>query len=202
MSDAAAVTRHRQKRRQELIKIMGGKCAICGYDKNIAALELHHLDPNQKDYGLSSGNCKSIEQDIEEVKKCILVCANCHREIHSGEYQEQLKSSFQQDIAEEILQTYQKNVRIEKFCPLCGKKIQYSSNHCNDCNNLLKRMKNLETRPSRQELKNLIRTLPFTQIGQKFGVTDNAIRKWCDGYNLPRTKKEINNFSNDQWKKI
>jgi uncharacterized protein YjcR len=49
-------------------------------------------------------------------------------------------------------------------------------------------MKRCVERPNRDELKQLIRTLPFTKIGKMFGVSDNAIRKWCNAYNLPRKK--------------
>ena len=63
---------------------MGNKCQICGYNKSIAALEFHHLNPKEKEYQLSSGNCRSIQEDLEEAKKCILVCSNCHKEIHAG----------------------------------------------------------------------------------------------------------------------
>lgn len=48
----------------------------------------------------------------------------------------------------------------------------------------------------------MIRVLPFTQIGEQFGVKDNSIRKWCDSMNLPRTKKEINSYSDEEWDKI
>ena len=44
--------------------------------------------------------------------------------------------------------------------------------------------------------------MSFVKIGERYNVTDNAIRKWCDAYKLPRTKKEINNYSEDQWSKI
>lgn len=54
-------------------------------------------------------------------------------------------------------------------------------------------------RCSRDELKKLIRTMPFTKIGEKFGVTDNAIRKWCDGYDLPRRVKDIKAISDEDW---
>ena len=57
-------------------------------------------------------------------------------------------------------------------------------------------------RPSREELKQLIRTTPFTTIAKQYGVTDNAIRKWCDFENLPRTKKEINSYSDEEWELI
>lgn len=55
---------------------------------------------------------------------------------------------------------------------------------------------------TRNELKDLIRTIPFLTIGKMFNVTDNAIRKWCIHYNLPKTKKEIKSYSNEEWEKI
>ena len=56
---------------------------MCGYNKCIAALDFHHLDPNAKEGGII-GTTASLEKQREEAKKCILVCANCHREIHAG----------------------------------------------------------------------------------------------------------------------
>lgn len=55
---------------------------------------------------------------------------------------------------------------------------------------------------TREELKDLIRTTPFTTIASQFGYTDNAIRKWCDKFNLPRKKSEINSYSDEEWTKI
>ena len=57
-------------------------------------------------------------------------------------------------------------------------------------------------RPSREELKQLIRTIPFTRIAEQFGVSDNAIRKWCKAENLPSKKSEINQYSVSEWEKI
>ena len=61
----------------------GGKCERCGYDRCIKALEFHHLDPTQKDFTISNDHFK-LKDAIEESKKCILVCANCHRELHDN----------------------------------------------------------------------------------------------------------------------
>lgn len=69
--------------KEELIQYKGGKCQICGYNKCISALEFHHLDPTQKDFTISGGT-KSFKTLKPEVDKCILVCSNCHREIHAG----------------------------------------------------------------------------------------------------------------------
>lgn len=64
-------------------RLHGGKCAICGYEKYTGALEFHHIDPSQKDFTISNDRAK-LEESIEESKKCVLLCANCHRELHAG----------------------------------------------------------------------------------------------------------------------
>ena len=89
-SSSQAVSEFRRRRKLNLIKVCGSKCNLCGYDKNITALEFHHIDPRLKEYGIASmGTCHQLEKDLNEVKKCILVCANCHREIHNFMYSEE-----------------------------------------------------------------------------------------------------------------
>lgn len=61
----------------------GGRCERCGYSACIKALEFHHLDPSKKDFTISNGNFK-LKEAIEESKKCVLICANCHRELHDN----------------------------------------------------------------------------------------------------------------------
>lgn len=81
-----AVTKRRKQLKVLLVDYFGGKCVLCSYDKCISALEFHHLDPNEKEFSISvSGNTRALYLLIEEAKKCILVCANCHREIHALE---------------------------------------------------------------------------------------------------------------------
>lgn len=73
----------RTERKAKIVEIMGGCCSKCGYKKCVAALEFHHIDGNNKDFSLSNkGWFSSFQRLLEESKKCILVCANCHREIH------------------------------------------------------------------------------------------------------------------------
>ena len=56
--------------------------------------------------------------------------------------------------------------------------------------------------PSREELKGLIRTTAFTTIGARYRVSDNAVRRWCDKYNLPRKVKDIKSYSDKEWELI
>ena len=75
----------RQDRKRKLIEYKGGRCERCGYDKCIAALDFHHIDPSEKEFSLGSGHTgtsRSWESVLAEVDKCMLLCANCHRELH------------------------------------------------------------------------------------------------------------------------
>lgn len=73
----------RRSMKLQAIKLLGGKCCICGYDKCVDALEFHHMNPLEKDFKVGSGNTMSWKDYKKEVLKCILVCSNCHKEIHS-----------------------------------------------------------------------------------------------------------------------
>lgn len=76
-------SKYRRTIKQLLVEYKGGKCQICGYNRCIKALEFHHLNPQEKDCTISGGT-KSFDSLKPEVDKCILVCSNCHREIHAG----------------------------------------------------------------------------------------------------------------------
>jgi Icc-related predicted phosphoesterase len=68
-------------KKKELVEYKGGCCEICGYNKSIQALQFHHIDPNEKDFNISARSY-SIERLKKEADKCMLVCANCHIEVH------------------------------------------------------------------------------------------------------------------------
>lgn len=72
----------RRSMKIQAVKLLGGKCSVCGYNKCIDALEFHHKDPKQKEFRLGSGNTMSWKEYKKELEKCILVCSNCHKEIH------------------------------------------------------------------------------------------------------------------------
>lgn len=193
----------RQRLKERLVFVMGEKCQICGYNKCIQALDFHHLDPSKKEFGIGTNTNNSWAKMREEVKKCILVCANCHREIHSGLIDTSvLTSSFSEDKAKIIDQElYDIKHRKKNFCIDCGKEIsaKIGTKRCIECSN--KNNRKVE-RPDRQTLKNKIRINTFVNIGKEYGVRDNTIRKWCKAYNLPSKKEIINKFSDEEWNKI
>lgn len=78
------------KKSVEFFHTLKGKCCICGYNKNPTALEFHHTDSNKENHvsriaRLHFSEKRKLEL-LVEIKKCILVCSNCHREIHNPEY--------------------------------------------------------------------------------------------------------------------
>lgn len=148
------------------------KCEICGvtYWQGIhLPLELHHKD------------CNHFNNDFDNLQ---ILCPNCH--------------SIQEGNTGANTAKYPKiKKKQKKECPICKKNfINLESQMCCECYSFQQRK---AERPSREELKQLIRNEAFTKIAKKYNVSDNAIRKWCKAENLPSTKKEINSYSEEQW---
>lgn len=81
LSKSEAVIQWRQRTKLKLIDYKGGCCQCCGYNKSVRALAFHHIKPLEKDFQISASS-KSFETLKVEVDKCVLVCHNCHSEIH------------------------------------------------------------------------------------------------------------------------
>ena len=82
--------KRRHKARKRILASFGHKCGICAYNKCSRALSLHHIDPESKSEELKKGKTRAVyvrfgwEKVVRELKKCVLVCANCHMEIEAG----------------------------------------------------------------------------------------------------------------------
>jgi transposase len=80
-----AVTRRRRRVKRLLVEDAGGACQSCGYDRCLAALEFHHVEPSEKAFSLSHrGVARSIDRARNGAQKCVLLCANCHAEVEVG----------------------------------------------------------------------------------------------------------------------
>ena len=76
------VERRREIKRRA-VEYKGGKCERCGYDRCAAAFDFHHPDPGAKEFGISAeGSGRSFEAMKPELDKTVMLCANCHREVH------------------------------------------------------------------------------------------------------------------------
>lgn len=149
------------------------KCSICGQEPVWQGKELTLI--------LDHINGSNHDDRLENLR---WVCPNCNQQLDT---------------------TNGKNKKmIEKhyYCIDCGKEISRRSIRCQICSSKAQTIPFEEMKVTREELKEMIRTIPFTQIGAKYGVSDNTIRKWCDKYNLPRKKSEIVEISDEDWTKI
>lgn len=159
--------------------IKAKQCEICGVSQWQGVelpLELHHKDGDHYN---------------NELSNLMILCPNCHS-IQEGNSGKAVKSK------EEIAKLA-KEAKRTASCVVCGKPITRNSTYCPEC---YARESRIVERPSREELKNLIRTTSFLQIGKTYNVSDNAVRKWCDGYGLPRKSSEIKSYSDEEWEKI
>lgn len=114
-------------RKLELLAERGNKCEICGYNKNIAALDFHHLNPKNKSIQLDSRHLSntSTEKISEEFKKCIVVCANCHRELHNAQLDKNNISNLLEEIKSKHASVFEKKKKMS-ICEQCGKEFEYS----------------------------------------------------------------------------
>lgn len=112
-------------RKLEIIKLKGGKCEKCGYDKNIAALELHHLIPNDKSFQLDARHLSNTttEKILEETQKCILVCSNCHKELHYPTLNKDNIPKLLEEMKSKHITLKHKTKKC--VCKHCGKEFDY-----------------------------------------------------------------------------
>jgi transposase-like protein len=88
------VSDRRRRVKRLLVDEAGGACILCGYDRCLAALQFHHVDPAEKRFALSHGGVtRSIDDAREEAQRCALLCANCHAEVEAGVAQLPLRSA-------------------------------------------------------------------------------------------------------------
>ena len=179
MSKPQDVVNFRRRIKIALVEAFGARCQKCGETFPYFVYDFHHLDPATKSFGLGNASTtRARSAYADEAKKCIMVCANCHRVI---EYEELDISEISCAFDEEKYYMTLENLANE------------NKEKVNDAK------RNASTKPSREELKMLIRNAPFAQIANKYSVSDASIRRWCKNYNLPSRVADIKEISDDNW---
>lgn len=170
------VKKWRKATKARIVEAMGGKCVICGYVKCNDALSLHHLDPSKKDFGFGGirANPKKWDDLVNELRKCILVCANCHFEIHAGvlEIPDDV-SSFNEDFSSYrmVKSSFEK---LLSSCPICNnlkpEYLKYCSRKCSSESKFKVDWNNIDLF---EELK----TKSIVKLAEELGCSDGAIHK-------------------------
>lgn len=180
-------------------------------EREIYWIEHYKSYDKTKGYNITSGgnnngyNIKFDSSFIKKIQDLLMNTLMSYEEIHQ-EYGVSLgkiseintgKSNFDSTLTYP-LRTKQFDKKVW-LCNECGAIVSKGSVRCVEC---AKKAQRVVARPSREELKQMIRTIPFTQIAKKYSIADKTVCKWCDAYNLPRTKKEIKTYSDAEWEKI
>lgn len=157
--------------KNRIVIAMGGKCCVCGYNKCNKSLALHHINPSEKEFSLGAIRACPVKWEtiVQELKKCILVCHNCHGEIHAGVL----------EIADNA-KSYDENLDItpktkeKTYCPVCGDEKPIHSITCSkECAGKKARKFDWDRIDLLEELKNKT----ITQIAKEIGVSDVAVHK-------------------------
>ena len=163
-------------------------CAICGQEPFW----------NGKEMSLILDHINGINND-HRLENLRWVCPNCNIQLETSNGKNKIRKE-----------------RKIYYCCDCGTELKYkNSTRCTKCHyenvkkqHIVDANKNSYSFPNankivyREELKELIRTKPFTQVGTYYGVTDNTVRKWCKIMNLPSKSSIISNISDEDWNSI
>jgi len=164
------------KRKIFFVRLLGGKCSKCGYHKNLSSLVFHHTD--NKDFPLNIRHLSnnSFDKLKKEVDKCVLLCSNCHNELHNPDF-DFIK-------AEDMINTYGKKQKLKRnkkhktYCIDCDDEILSTSIRCKRCSGNYKRK--IKDRPTKEELLFELSQTTQTKMSEKYGVSRTTIRRWCD----------------------
>lgn len=163
------------KRKQEIVSNLGGKCAICGYQNNLAALEFHHVDPSQKKHPLDLRHFSNMTLEAlqQEIDKCILVCANCHREIHNVDLQMDNLDNVLNQTAKK--KTFSNKDEYGRVCPVCGKRFKKSKGKIY-CSKECRESVQYAGYPTIDEVEQMYDTLKsWTKVAKHFNITKHIV---------------------------
>lgn len=177
MGTSHKVKNWRRRTKARIVEAMGGKCVCCGYNRCDSALALHHLNPELKDFSFKSirAVAKSWPKIAAELRKCVLVCHNCHAEIHDG-----VRSvlcdvpKFDESFAD--YRAMERAAAEDSWdeCPGCGKKVPPHKKHCSTAcaHGATERVDWASV-----DLVELRRVFSKRQIATQLGVSDKTVAK-------------------------
>lgn len=167
------VKKWRKETKKRIVASMGGKCQCCGYDRCVESLDFHHIDPSEKElaFGKIRASPKKWESICNELRKCILVCSNCHREIHCGlikvpeNYQK-----FNEDFVD-----YKKFEIEQTPCLTCGTMKSFKKKYC-DNKFCIPKPKWKKINWDNIDLLNEIKSKSILCISNELGVSWKAVK--------------------------
>ena len=173
------IKKWRYKVKNYAVQAFGGSCGICSYNKCLASLTFHHLNPSEKEFSISSMKINHWGKIAKELGKCVCLCRNCHGEVESG------ITTIPGDIRrfDEKYKFYKVRGKQYDTCPLCGQKKDIRRKYCSQsCAAVAQRKIDWEI----IDLKGMIdRGMPIIVIARNIGVSNSAVTKRLKYLNIP-----------------
>jgi hypothetical protein len=166
------ISKARRRLKEKSVNYKGGCCSICGYDKCLKALQFHHLDPNEKDFAISHCSTTKWEVVREELDKCILVCSNCHFEIHDEE------QSLEYEKIKIELNISERNMGQRK-CNRCKNIFSCSSAKERICEECKKETKNFRIKDSIEYVKKIVKENTLVDASVLLNCSPTGLKKFC-----------------------
>jgi len=170
--------RWRLKAKRWVIKYAGGKCQVCQYDKYQGNLVFHHIGDKKETVSRMINATVSWSQILDEINKCVLLCHNCHGEVHAGlaicpeiDIEKRIRS-----LSEIESEKPMSKDKIFRPCAYC-KKLTNSNKFCGQKCSRLAAQKILW--PPNEELAILVWKHSMTFLAKQLNVSGNAIKKRC-----------------------
>lgn len=170
-----AVKRWRRNAKRRLIFAFGNKCGICGYDKCDEVMEFHHLDPTEKEtsWGRIRGSIQGWNQIVTEMRKCVMLCSNCHKEVHAG------AASVPDGVTrlDEQALDYKQREKASYFdqCSVCGKEKLKSLKTCSQACAAKRKLRVNWADVDINAL--LLQHGTYSAVGDLLGVTGAAVKR-------------------------
>ena len=171
------VKKHRHKVKNKLIELSGSKCINCGYDKCSDALEFHHVDPEAKKFSMAKikAEPRNWQEVLLELSKCVMLCANCHREVHANLLD--IRHLLSENLKKHTPELRTKKPQILNQCPFCQKDKPAYLTFCSSiCSNKSRQKVDWSKIDLLEELKH--NSSYF--MARKLGVSERCIRKHRD----------------------
>lgn len=197
-----AVLDWRRRAKNRLIAAFGGACGLCGYNRCARNLVFHHLDPSIKGDGFGQFQSRAWIRIVDEVRKCVMLCHNCHGEVHAGLHSD--LSSCQR--FNEAFLDYDRSKdptthrttglsprpspKATPLCVQCGRSVTHQnmivcSSRCREIRARNARAgHSVRKKPSAAMLARLLKTKSCEALAPDFSVTGKTMRLWAHGYGI------------------
>lgn len=174
----------RQAYKKELVKLMGGECFLCGFKGHQAVFDLHHVEPSEKVFSISAqGYTRGWKKVLEEAKKCVLLCKNCHA-VHHAKEEELDFSKFQNKKIEERIRFIEEKEKTKQKQD--KEKIEKTE---------FEKKKTQEKEVIEKEV--LFKKVAFngySKTAREYNVSPTSIRRWISKYDVPVRLEEFRQY--------